>query len=121
MVNDDKDVVRLLIKDIQERADERVSALSGQIECLSSAVNNVKDTIIERRSQRDAEVVELHSKMKTLDNKMEHVHGVINTHNDHYAVMAKSMDKLTASNEEMIKFLSTLEQIRAMLSLAKGR
>ena len=63
-------------------------------------------------------VGELREGHRRISIKLDHVYGVINVHNEHYAAMAKQMTELTASNKTMIGFLSTLEKVRMMLEIS---
>ncbi len=65
-----------------------------------------------------AVVGELREGHRKISVQLDHVYGVINTHNAHYAAMSKQMSELTASNKTMIGFLSTLEKVRMMLEIS---
>lgn len=102
-------------------ADEaRVTArlLAGEKAAIEQQIEELEIKLISLVDKELSVVGELREGHKKISAQLDHVYGIINTHNGHYAEMSKKMTELLASNHTMVKYLSTLEKLRQMLEIS---
>jgi predicted ATPase len=100
-------------------SEQRMAAFSDEVAALDSYIREHVEIGYVEKEDLTQKITEMNEWAVNIKREMQHVHAVINVHNESYVDMHNAMTELKLSNEKMIGFLATLDSLKHMIDIAQ--